>query len=210
MSDYRAEQEAFWAGGFGKAYMERNRGTALLASKTTFFGRALRAAPGIQSICEFGCNIGLNLKALSDIGNFDLNGIEINADAAEEARALGVSDISTRSILEDMSEEGAYDLAFTAGVLIHINPEYLNTVYDNLVRLSGKYVMVAEYYNPAPVSVSYRGHGERLYKRDFAGELMERHALELVDYGFVYRRDNYTPMDYITWFLLRKPQAKRK
>jgi pseudaminic acid biosynthesis-associated methylase len=204
MSDYQTEQEAFWAGKFGDGYMERNRGNALLASKTTFFGRAMRAAPGIHSICEFGCNIGLNLKALSEIGNFDLSGIEINADAAEEARAFGVAKILTGSILEDISQECEYDLTFTSGVLIHIDPEYLNTVYDNLVRLSRQYVLVAEYYNPAPVSVPYRGHEDRLFKRDFAGELMDRHALDLVDYGFIYRRDNYTPMDDITWFLLRK------
>ncbi len=61
-----------------------------------------------------------------------------------------------------------------------------------------KYVMVAEYDNPAPVSVLYRGHSDRLFKRDFAGELMEQHALELIDYGFVYRRDNCTPMGDIT------------
>ncbi len=42
-----------------------------------------------------------------------------------------------------MSEEGAYELTFTSGVFIHTNPEHLNTVYDNLVRLSRKYVMTA-------------------------------------------------------------------
>ncbi len=74
MSDYQTEQKAFWAGKFGEGYMGRNRGNALLASKTSFFGRALRASLSIHSVCEFGCNIGLNLKALSEIGNFDLRG----------------------------------------------------------------------------------------------------------------------------------------
>jgi spore coat polysaccharide biosynthesis protein SpsF len=56
-----------------------------------------------------------------------------------------------------------------------------------------------------PVSVDYRGHAQRLYKRDFAGEMMERYPfLELLDYGFVYRRDRAFPQDDITWFLMEK------
>jgi hypothetical protein len=52
--------------------------------------------------------------------------------------------------------------------------------------------------------VPYRGNQERLFKRDFAGELMDRHGLKLVNYGFAYHRDNYHPQDDITWFLLEK------
>ena len=64
--------------------------------------------------------------------------------------------------------------------------------------------MVAEYYNPSPVNLSYRGNEETLFKRDFAGELMEQYGLKLVDYGFIYKRDNWAPQDDITWFLLEK------
>lgn len=78
-------------------------------------------------------------------------------------------------------------------------------VYDNLYRHSNRYIMVCEYYNPSPMSVSYRGHTERLFKRDFAGELIERYGLSLVNYSFAYRRDNYLRyQDDVTWFLLQK------
>ena len=44
-----------------------------------------------------------------------------------------------------------------------------------------------------------------LFKRDFAGEIMDRHPqLQLVDYGFAYRRDPNFPQDDITWFLMEK------
>ena len=76
------------------------------------------------------------------------------------------------------------DLAVHGGVLIHINPERLPIVYQNLVSLSSRYVLVAEYYNPTPTEVNYRGHNERLFKRDFAGELIDEFDLNLVDYGF--------------------------
>ena len=58
---------------------------------------------------------------------------------------------------------------------------------------------------PAPVAIPYRGHSDRLFKRDFAGEILDRHPqLQLVDYGFAYRRDPNFPQDDITWFLMEK------
>jgi len=89
--------------------------------------------------------------------------------------------------------------------LIHINPEALPKVYDALHRATGKYLLVCEYYNPTPVTIPYRGHGDRLFKRDFCGELLDRHRdLSLRDYGFCYRRDPAFPQDDITWFLMEK------
>lgn len=99
----------------------------------------------------------------------------------------------------------AWDLALIKGVLIHINPDELNLVYDKLVTATNRYLMVAEYYNPVPVAIPYRGHTDRLFKRDFAGEIMERHPeMQLLDYGFVYRRDPNFPQDDMTWFLMEK------
>jgi hypothetical protein len=55
------------------------------------------------------------------------------------------------------------------------------------------------------VAIDYRGHRERLFKRDFAGDILDRHGdLHLVDYGFVYHRDPNYPKDDLTWFLLEK------
>ena len=62
-----------------------------------------------------------------------------------------------------------------------------------------------EYYNPKPVSINYRGHKDKLFKRDFAGEIMNKYkSLKLVDYGFVYHGDGSFPQDDLTWFLLKK------
>ncbi len=70
---------------------------------------------------------------------------------------------------------------------------------------ASRYILVAEYYNPQPTEIAYRGHSGRLFKRDFAGELMDRFPdLSLVDYGFVYRRDANFPQDDLTWFLMEK------
>ena len=206
MSDYCTEQEKFWAGEFGTDYISRNQGDALLASNLDFFAKALRGVREVKTCIEFGANIGMNLKALKLLHpGFEQFGIEINAEAAEQlANVIPAENVHHASILE-FQPDRVWDLVLIKGVLIHINPEKLPHVYDKLVTASSRYLLVAEYYNPAPVAISYRGHTDRLFKRDFAGEIMDRYPqMRLVDYGFVYRRDPNFPQDDITWFLMEK------
>lgn len=202
---YETAQESFWAGDFGAEYRGRNDSDEIVFANMALFGKILRSAPNINSIMEMGCNIGLNLRALHNINpRFNLSAFEINTTAAERARELGIATITNDTITKDIQTRERYDFVFTKGVLIHIAPQKLETVYRNLYELSDRYIMVCEYYSPSPVSVVYRGHENRLFKRDFAGELMDRFNLRLIDYGFQYRRDNYFPMDDGTWFLLEK------
>lgn len=205
MSQYLTEQEEFWAGAFGTEYIQRNKGEKLLASNLAFFAKALAAAHGAESCVEFGANIGMNLRALRLLHpDMALHGIEINADAARElAQFVGAENMQQGSILE--LDPPVCDLSLIKGVLIHINPDVLPQVYDKLVGATRRFLLVAEYYNPAPVAIPYRDHSDRLFKRDFAGDIMERHpAMKLVDYGFAYRRDPQFPQDDITWFLMEK------
>jgi pseudaminic acid biosynthesis-associated methylase len=203
---FRTEQEAFWAGSFGNQYIARNQGNALLASNLDFFSKALRQARHLSSCIEFGANIGMNLRALKLLHPAQEQfGIEINPEAA---RQLGLvippAHVAQESIL-DYEPRRAFDLVLIKGVLIHINPESLPAVYDRLHQCAARYLLVCEYYNPTPVAISYRGHADKLFKRDFAGEILERHRdLNLVDYGFAYRRDPNFPQDDITWFLMEK------
>ncbi len=204
--NYKTEQEAFWAGDFGTEYIQRNQGDALLASNLDFFAKALRSAQGLKSCIEFGGNIGMNLKAIKLLRpDIDAHAIEINVEAAKQLTSvISKNNVHNISIL-DFNPSRQWDLTLIKGVLIHINPRELPEVYDKLFASTGRYLMVAEYYNPAAVTIPYRGHTDRLFKRDFAGEIMDRHPqLQLVDYGFAYRRDRNFPQDDITWFLMEK------
>ncbi len=203
---YKTEQETFWSGEFGDAYIGRNTGPQLLAYNLDFFAKALRHASGVPSVIEFGANVGMNLRALQLLHpEQEQWGIEINQHAASElAAAIPPAHVMRQSIL-DFVPQRQWDLALIKTVLIHIHPEQLPTVYEALYRSARRYILVAEYYNPAPVEVTYRGHAQRLFKRDFAGELLDAYPdLRLVDYGFAYRRDPVMPQDDITWFLLEK------
>jgi pseudaminic acid biosynthesis-associated methylase len=201
------EQQNFWAGDFGDSYIDRNQGPVRVANNTRLFAKMLSQTDEINTVLEFGANVGVNLLALRNLlPNTELSGVEINKTAFEElSRIPGIQ--AHYSSIESFKAEQKVDLAFTKTVLIHINPASLNVVYDKLYSSSRRYVLIAEYYNTTPVEVEYRGHSEKLFKRDFAGEIMERHRdLRLIDYGFVYRGDSYFHDD-VTWFLMEKTEA---
>ena len=203
---YKTEQEAFWAGEFGTGYIERNQGKALLAANLSFFSKVFKQVGKPDSILEFGANIGMNLKALKLLfPEVNLSGIEINKEAADElAKVISLEDVFNGSILE-YNAVAKFQISLIKGVLIHINPEVLPLVYKKLYDSSSKYILIAEYYNPSPVTINYRGTSDRLFKRDFAGEMLETYSdLKLIDYGFCYKRDMVFPQDDITWFLLEK------
>jgi pseudaminic acid biosynthesis-associated methylase len=202
-----SEQEAFWQSEFGEDYIARNEGGEVIAANLNMFAQALRRVPPIRSCTELGTNIGMNLEALGLLfPGIRRLGVEINPVAAEQARRRA-DDVFVGPISQWQPAEQT-ELSFTKTVMIHINPEELPSVYDKLHAASSRYILVAEYYNPAPVEVPYRGHRDRLFKRDFAGEMMDRFSdLRLVDYGFVYSRDPAFALDDITWFLMEKRGA---
>ena len=97
---YATEQEEFWAGSFGAEYARRNRDERMIASYSAMWARILSRTQRIESVLELGCNIGLNMRALAGLlPGVQLHAVEINADAAREARTTG-ADVVEGSILE--------------------------------------------------------------------------------------------------------------
>ena len=200
------EQEEFWRGNFGTEYTDRNEGQKLEASNVSLFAKIFAHVDGIESVLEVGANRGLNLSAMSRLfPNQERDGIEINAAAAERLRGnTAVNDVfegSANSVVINKQ----YDLVLCKGVLIHLNPSALPECYARFSKWSKKYVLFAEYYSPSPTKIDYRGHSDKLFKRDFAGEFLEIcPEFKLKDYGFAYHRDMNFPQDDLNWFLMER------
>lgn len=211
---YKTAQENFWAGDFGNDYVNRNQSQDITASKIAFFTQAMQKMRAPASVLELGANIGLNLYAINIlIPDVLLHAVEINEKASKiledylNKNGKAGSQVFNESILEFEAPQ-KYDLTFSSGVMIHINPDELKNFYSKLYEYSNKYILISEYYNPTPVEVNYRGHEQRLFKRDFAGEVLDMYPdLDLLDYGFIYHRDKIFPQDDPTWFLLEKTKV---
>ncbi|MDA7798346.1 methyltransferase [bacterium] len=199
------EQELFWSGDFGNSYLDRNNDKDMLAGKISLFAQATKRLNPIHSVIELGCNRGLNAHAIKALyPNCEYTGVEIGDKAYAALQENSSVDFSIFSSIYDVVAEKKYDLVLVAGVLIHLNPNKLSQVYSLVAQLSKSNVIFAEYYNPTPVAIEYRGHKNKLFKRDFAGEFMERHDFILRDYGFVYSRDPKFDYDDLTWFTMEK------
>lgn len=200
-----SEQEMFWRGEFGDQYVTRNQGQALVTANLALFDRALARTTRVGSLLELGTNTGNNLQALQHLlPECALHGVELNALAHSRVQALGIAEVWHGSLF-DYPRERTFELTLSKGVLIHLAPELLPAAYEQLYQLSSRYILISEYYNPTPMEVSYRGNSAKLFKRDFAGEMLDQYAdLHLLDYGFVYHRDTQFPLDDTTWFLLEK------
>ena len=70
--------------------------------------------------------------------------VEINAAAAHECEKIDGIKVVNTSIF-DFIDSQKYDLTFTSGVLIHINPDKLDDVYQKLYEYSNRYILINEY-----------------------------------------------------------------
>jgi spore coat polysaccharide biosynthesis protein SpsF len=192
--------QSFWAGDFGDEYTDRN--INLVENNVQFFHKAAgKVDLSVKSIIEFGAGAGNNIRALKRMFPYaEFTGVDVNEHAC-----FMMKDIENiHTVNAPIGFYGEHDLVLCKGILIHIPPDDLDRVYDILHRSAKKNILICEYYNPSPVEVQYRGNDGKLWKRDFAGDLMNKYPdLKLVDYGFGYHRDEF-PVDDINWFLLSK------
>jgi len=189
-------------GDFGDEYTHRNIVTP--ASRLPFFSEILKLAPEVQSVCEIGANVGHNLIALQHlVPSLRATGVELNPSAFRRLSSIpGIT--AVRSSIQDYEPEQRFDLVFTCGVLIHVNPDDLPQVYRKIAAITDKYVLINEYFNPTPTEILYRGHAGKLFKRDFAGDFLDTtEGFEPVRWGFLWKRVE-PAWDNSNWTLLQR------
>ena len=208
------EQRRAWRGEFGDAYTARNvRTEESLASRTRFFTRVLGglSLPPAAAVLEVGCNVGMNLEALTRTLPSRLFGVDLNEHALRTLTGTPALAGRARVLAGEGQRlpfgDGSVDLAFTCGVLIHVHPDDLLEACREIVRVSRRYVLCAEYFSPRPEAIEYRGRTDLLFKRDFGGFYLDQWPeLRLVDYGFLWKR---TEFDDLNWWLFERAGAGR-
>ena len=198
-----------WRGTFGDQYIGRNDAEpAVVRGKVLAWAEMLRPLTGQmpRSILEVGANIGLNLRALSQLSGAELFAIEPNAKARDRLVADKV--VAAGNAYDGMAssipvKDGAVELAFTSTVLIHVPPADLEKACREIHRVSSRYVLCNEYFAATPETIPYRGHSDLLFKRDFGSFWLDLFPdLRLLGYGFLWRR--VADMDSTTWWLFEK------
>ena len=171
-------QEKFWTSSFGKNYIKRNYFTNkelddLYLKKFNLTRSALNkeflGKLKINIILEVGCNVGNQLALLQSQGFKNLYGVEIFGLAVELAKKRTKNiNIVQGSAFDLPFKDNCFDLVFTSGVFIHINPKDTERAMREIYRTSKKYIWGYEYYSPEQRSIDYRNNKDRLWSADFA------------------------------------------
>ncbi|MBB3061481.1 methyltransferase domain-containing protein [Microbulbifer rhizosphaerae] len=223
LNDARNAQERAWLGRHGFRYVVHHLEEKWEQTRTPYWEMLFSMLPDVSSVCEFGCNIGANLRAINHLRpNIRRVGIEINAIACEVLRKSGIAEVHEASVSEiDLAEQ--FDLVFSRGVLIHINPSDLENVLRRMAKHSKRYVLIYEIFSPEPFHLeSYSdivslATGEKAegyqFWRDFASEFSDLHpAWQIVRSGVgempaAKREDAKPKHGKLVWTLFKRPDA---
>tara|TARA_B110000438_G_scaffold250701_1_gene254704 strand:+ start:1148 stop:1717 length:570 start_codon:yes stop_codon:yes gene_type:complete len=120
---------------------------------------------GAKKICEVGTNVGNTLIGFPktfDVTGVDLNqyALSVNKEKHEEFK------FDLASALELPYSDNSFDLVFTRGVLIHINPTDIDKVIDELFRVSKKWIVSLEYFGEDSKTISWKRGDNLLWYRD--------------------------------------------
>lgn len=188
-----SNQSKAWSSVFGDEYTDRNLmttqdmdamylkqyGTSRTELNNLFIGHLNKEI----KILEVGSNIGLQLMFLQNMGFKNLYGIEINKYAVELSKSKTKDiNIIQGNALDIPFKNNYFDLVFTSGVLIHINPVDLGIVMYEIHRCSRRFIWGLEYYANELTPIKYRDNKDLLWKANYHKRYMESfYDLELVN-----------------------------
>ena len=168
-----------WSGKFGGDYTDRNLATLdnmekmyskrFGISRTEMNQDLLIGIPKGINILEVGSNVGIQLLCLQEMGYENLYGLELQQYAVELSKSTTKNiNIIQGSAFDIPFKDGYFDLVFTSGVLIHISPNDIQKVMEEIYRCSNRYIWGFEYYSDQYTEINYRGHHNLLWKTNFA------------------------------------------
>jgi pseudaminic acid biosynthesis-associated methylase len=181
-----SEQQQEWASTFGADYVARNPSNiedyekTYLANvgvtKTSLNEEFLADIPKSARILEVGTNVGMQLALLHRAGFENLYGVEIQWNAIDVLRKnVPRANVVHGSALDLPFRDGFFDLVFTSGVLIHINPfprgdapADLDLAMREIHRCSRRYILGEEYFAEKMQDVPYRGREQMMWKGDYS------------------------------------------
>lgn len=207
------QQLEAWNGEFGAEYTARNRASAeelnrrYLArygcSRQAMNDRFLAEIPLTARILEIGTNVAEQLELLYLAGYRNLVGLDIQAKALEAASLRVPAEFVCGAATALPFPDASFDLVFTSGVLIHVAPEDLPQVMDEIYRCTRAYIWGFEYYASQHTEINYRGRQRLLWKGDFASMLLEKFKdLSLIKQNFYYYTDNPNNTDLM--YMIKK------
>jgi ubiquinone/menaquinone biosynthesis C-methylase UbiE len=94
-----------------------------------------------NTVLDVGSSIGNAVLYLQQIG-VDAHGIEISPIAVKNATERGIKNCKVGSATELSYPDNSFDLVISTDVIEHLKEEDVQTAFDEMVRVSKKYIVV--------------------------------------------------------------------
>jgi ubiquinone/menaquinone biosynthesis C-methylase UbiE len=192
---------ALWYGTFGDEYTVRNEGDYSL--RKSFWDKILKIT-NPRTVLEIGCNTGMNLDIIAQriLEDFSVWGCDVNYPSVNlcHIRHKEVNCVVC-SGYDLPFRDGYFDLVFTAGVLIHQKPEEVDKLMQEIIRISGKWVLAIEYDADIFEEIPYRKQSRALFRGPYGQIYETKYGLRLITQGVVGKDESF---DDCTWWLLSK------
>ena len=118
-----------------------------------------------RKICEAGCNVGNNLAKFPK--DWSVFGIDMNQHALNSAKKKYPKfSFQVENIKETSFPDSFFDLVFTRGVLIHIHPDEVDTVLEEFLRISRRWVFNLEYFAEEEKMIEWKRGKDLLWYRN--------------------------------------------
>jgi len=175
---HQDNQSKAWSSEFGTTYTMRNTMTVdelnemylkqYGISRTGMDAEFLETLDKDASILEVGANIGNQLKLLQLAGFHNLCGIEVSEIAVKKAKENTSGIVILQGSADDLPfTDNSFDLVFTSGVLMHLNPDILQVAMQEMHRCSKHYIWGFEYFATKRTPIPYRGRADHLWKDNY-------------------------------------------
>ena len=175
-----------WQGDFGKEYTDRNALSVEELNELYFGYYGINAErlyhiyfcpyiKGSDKVLQIGCSSGSDLMVLKKLGYNDVWGLEIQKYAVALSKRRIPSAQIVHGVADDIPfKDGFFDVVFTSGLLIHIPPEKLCNVLQEMVRVSKRFIFGLECFSSEMESVHYRDNDNLMWKADYPKYMMKQ------------------------------------
>jgi len=133
----------------------------------------------IEKVLEIGCGYGNNLAIFE---RSDVAGIDLSEYAIEKAKQRYPNfRFYIGNVLQIPLQE-QFDLVFTSAVIEHIKPDLLKKAFDEMFRVSKKYILNIEAYDKTEHEINWHRGRNEFWTTHMAKRWLEYPVKVLADY----------------------------
>ena len=167
------KQNEKWSGKFGEMFTDRNLFDRVNDDYLKKYGKTrvdinneiIGNLDRDIRILEVGCGIGNQLMYLYGAGFKNLYGIDLSKYAVDSSYNFN---IIQGNVLDIPFKDDFFDMVFTSGLLIHINPSDIVFSMSEIYRCTKKYIWGLEYYSDELTCLTYRNEKDLMWKTNYA------------------------------------------